>query len=57
MTSWEGNPRGVVHDNRYRWFKADGTEPAPWFSGYGSLVATNNVKDTTLTPATLAVVL
>jgi uncharacterized protein YkwD len=55
MTSWEGNPRGTVHDNRYRWFRADGSEPAPWFSGYGSLTTSNNVRDTTLVPSSLAV--
>jgi hypothetical protein len=57
MTSWEGNPRGEVHHNRYRWFSADGSEPAPWFSSYGSLYVHDNVRDTTLDPATLRIVL
>lgn len=57
MTSWEGNPRGVVHDNRYWWTNQDGSHPSPWFSGYGSLVATNNVSDSTIDPNALRVIL
>jgi hypothetical protein len=57
MTSWEGNPRGVVRDNRYFWTNDDGSQPTPWFSGYGSMVLTNNVKDSTIDPKALEVVL
>lgn len=57
MTSWEGNPRGVVRDNRYRWINEDGSEPSPWFSGYGSLQVTNNIRDTSLDPESLRVTL
>lgn len=55
MTSWEGNPRGVVHDNRYNWTNNDGSQPSPWFGGGGSLVATNNTKDTSLNPDALRI--
>jgi uncharacterized protein YkwD len=57
MTSWEGNPRGVVRDNRYLWTNDDLSQPTPWFSGYGSLSVSNNVKDATLDPKALEVVL
>jgi hypothetical protein len=57
MTSWEGNPRGVVRDNRYFWTNDDGSQPTPWFSGYGSLSVSNNTKDATLDPKALEVVL
>ena len=55
ITSWEGNPRGVVHDNRYRWFNEDGYEPAPWFHSGSALTVTGNVRDTTLDPDTLRI--
>lgn len=57
ITSWEGNPRGVVKDNRYRFIKGDGSEPSPWFHSGSQLQVTNNVRDTTLTAAALKVVL
>lgn len=58
ITSWEGAPTGVVRDNRYRWFREDGSEPAPWFhSGGAGLTVVGNVRDTALDPATLRVVL
>lgn len=56
MTSWEGNPRGVVRDNRYCWTNDNGSQPTPWFSAYGSLVLTNNVKDCSIDPSTLRIV-
>lgn len=55
MTSWEGNPRGVVRDNRYFWTNEDGSQPEPWFEGGGSLVDTNNVRDPSIDPASLVV--
>lgn len=57
MTSWEGNPRGEVRNNRYLWTGADGKLKSPWFGGGGSLVVHDNVQDATLDPATLRVVL
>lgn len=58
ITSWEGTPRGVVKDNRYRFIKGDGSEGAPWIHPGGSgLVLTNNVRDMALTPTSLKVVL
>ena len=54
MTSWEGNPIGVVHDNRYYWINNDGSLPSPWF-GYGSITSTNNVRDASIDPASLRV--
>jgi hypothetical protein len=57
MTSWEGNPRGEVHHNRYRWFSADGGEPTPWFGMYGSLYVHDNLRDLSLTPDQLRVTL
>jgi len=55
ITSWEGQPIGVVRDNRYRWINANGSEPAPWFYGGGNLTVTGNIRDTTLTPAALRI--
>ena len=57
MTSWEGNPRGVVRDNRYCWTNDTGTQPTPWFDAYGSLTLTNNVKDCSINPTAMRVVL
>lgn len=57
MTSWEGNPRGTVRDNRYCWTNENGSQPAPWFTEYGSLTVTSNVKDCSINPATLRVTL
>lgn len=57
MTSWMGNPRGVVKDNRYYWTNNDGTHPSIWFSGYGSMVLTNNVMDPSIDPNTLRITL
>jgi hypothetical protein len=55
MTSWEGDPRGVVRDNRYHWINADGSTPSPWFSAYGSLTVTGNVRDTTISADSLRI--
>jgi hypothetical protein len=57
MTSWAGNPRGMVRDNRYCWTKPDGTMAAPWFGGYGQLVTANNVEDCSIDPAALTIAL
>jgi hypothetical protein len=49
ITSWEGTPKGVVRDNRYRWVNENGSEPAPWFhSGGGGLTVSGNVRDASL---------
>jgi hypothetical protein len=55
MTSWEGNPRGTVRDNRYCWTNNDGSQPSPWFSAYGSLTVTNNTRDCSIDPSGLRV--
>ena len=57
LTSWGGNPRGVVRDNVYCWTNNDGTRPAPWLSSYGSLSISNNRLDTGVDPASLRVAL
>lgn len=54
MTSWAGNPVGVVHDNKYCWTNADGSQPTPWW-GYGHVTETNDVKDCSIDPATLMI--
>jgi hypothetical protein len=45
----------VVRDNRYCWTSADGSQPAPWFAEYGSLLVSNNVRDCAIDPDTLRV--
>ena len=57
MTSWEGNPRGTVRDNRYCWTNSDGSQASPWFDQYGSLTVTNNVRDCSIDASALRVVL
>jgi hypothetical protein len=57
ITSWEGVPQGEVWNNRYRFIKSDGSEPAPWFHGQSQLNVHDNVYDTSLDPATLHVAL
>ena len=57
MTSWEGDPRGVVRDNRYYWVNEDGSTPSPWFSAYGSLTVSGNVRDSSISPTSLKITL
>jgi hypothetical protein len=58
MTTWEGNPKGVVRDNRYLWTKEDGSTPAPWsHNGWSGIDFRGNVEDASLDPAALRVVL
>ena len=48
MTTWEGQPHGIARDNRYRWINQDGSEPAPWQYGGGTITFQDNVRDTSL---------
>jgi hypothetical protein len=56
LTSYAGNPRGVVRDNRFNWTNENGYQPSPYLA-YGSLVQSGNRFDASLDPATLRVVL
>jgi hypothetical protein len=55
VTSWDGNPRGTVRNNRYYWTNQDGTLPSPWFHSGSGLTVTNNVRDSSIVPANLVV--
>ena len=58
ITSWEGNPKGVIRDNRYWWTNEDGSHPGPWMHQNPSgMVLSGNVADSSIDPATLQVVL
>ncbi|MEX1343046.1 MAG: hypothetical protein AB1Z63_00075, partial [Candidatus Limnocylindrales bacterium] len=54
-TSWEGYPEGIVRDNRYYWINNDGSTPGPWFHSGSSLTVQNNVRDSSIDPASLVV--
>jgi hypothetical protein len=56
LTSYSGNPRGIVRDNRYNWINENGTRPSPYLA-YGTLVQSGNVSDPSLDPAAYRVVL
>ena len=54
ITSWEGNPRGTINDNRWWWTNLNGTHPDPWFHMSPSgMVGNIGVKDSTMAPTTL----
>jgi hypothetical protein len=55
ITSWEGNPSGIVRDNRYYWTNENGGLPTPWFHSGSALTVTNNLRDASINPANLVV--
>lgn len=58
ITSWEGDPKGVIRGNRYYWTNADGSHPDPWMHRSPSgMVLTDNVEDPTIDPNALRIVL
>lgn len=57
ISSWEGTPRGIVRDNRYEWMNSDGRRPGPWFHPDSRLTVRDNVFDTSLTRASMRIVL
>lgn len=56
MTSWEGQPIAVVKDNRYYWVNDNGSLPSPWWYGGGSITASNNVRDSSISPTSLRII-
>ena len=54
ITSWGGNPSGVVRDNRYYWVNDDGYHPSPYFA-VGSLSVYGNRRDSGINPDRLRV--
>lgn len=57
MTTWEGQPKVSIHDNRWCWTNDTGSQATPWFYGGGTVTGNVGAKDCAIDPATLRLTL